>query len=67
MRLVSESADCATRLASLFVDVTGQSWVTERQRDDVPVRVDERGDDAYVADSAGADGLEDAIGDPETA
>jgi hypothetical protein len=64
-----ESSDRATRLASLFVDVTGQSSVTERQRDDVAVRVDERPPDVarYVADSAGADGLQDAIGDPETA
>lgn len=70
MRSLSEPADRTTRLASLFVDGTGQSSVAERQRDEVPIRVDERAapDVArYVADSAGADGLADAIGDPETA
>jgi hypothetical protein len=65
---VPEPSGRTNRLASLFVDVTGQSSITERQRVDVAVRVDERDDDArYLADATGTDGLEDAIGDPETA
>jgi hypothetical protein len=65
---VSEHSGRTDRLASLFVDVTGQSSITERQRVDVAVRVDESDDDARsLAAATGIDGLEDAIGDPETA
>lgn len=51
--------------AALFETLTGQSTLTERQRIDVAVRCDERGEETKIADylhmDATAQGFEDVI------
>ena len=65
MRSVAEPA--GEKLGSLFVQVTGQASVTERQRLNNPVRRSE--DDAdistYIDSITKATGLDDVISDPE--
>lgn len=67
---MSERSNRATHFATLFESITGQTTITERQRSDILVRLDENGAESTVADyidtAATADGLEDAIDEPET-
>ena len=68
---MSQSADSpssATGVETLFEQITGQSTLTERQNEGAPVRFPDRDDpdvSAYVAASIRADGLDDAIADPD--
>lgn len=66
---MSESSAGSDQLGALFVRVTGQSTVTERQSVEVPVRFIDtsKGTDLskYVGSQASAPGLDDAIDVPE--
>lgn len=67
---VTEPSIRTGELGSLFVRVTGQSTVTDRQRDDYPIRFTEheegRDITAYLYGMTVADGLDEAIPEPET-
>lgn len=66
---VSKSDAPGRGFGDLFVAITGESTITEPQRVDVPVRLDERPRDEavsrYVDAAVRADGLEDALSDPD--
>lgn len=63
------SPDAADELAALFVSVTGEETLTERQHCEYPVRVATRDGDGdvsgYVSAAMRADGLDDAIAPPD--
>ncbi len=58
-----------SRLRDVFESVTGQSAFTETQRVDVPVRIENLDEgqavSAYLQTTIRADGLDDAIAEPD--
>lgn len=67
---VTDRSERARHFATLFETITGQSTLTERQRNDVPVRYDEREEatqvSEYVGSAVAAQGFDDVIEDPES-
>jgi hypothetical protein len=70
MRDMSDRSDRTAHFATLFESITGQTTITEHQRSDIQVRIDdtrsERSIAEYIETAATADGFDDVIDEPET-
>jgi|GEM_PF-1405382 len=65
---MAQSTDRTSDLASLFVAITGRSTVTERQQFTTSSRLDDVAASelrAYVGETTRANGLDDAIAEPD--
>ena len=66
---MANRSDRTTDFAVLFETITGQSTITEHQRTEIPVRLDDQNEESAIAEyvdaTATAPGFDDVIDDPE--